>query len=249
MDGATEDGLYSIEDMASLKARQVYEITGLPCIASRTSFEVEPIPPESSTSGGGPSSKAGPAQGVNNPKVLSGYRINDIGDHVDYLVEALQPLSEPNRLTRFTSCLCFYDGKTGIEIFEHGVCDVDMVFCHSGRTFIPMAQAIHNMVETLKMTYDLEYQKFLKAKRDDVSLAGTGVGSIGSASLKLRDRVLRDGRVLPNDIIDVSQFMDSMIDVNLMDICAKELVSRSCYAAYLLVCVVTLTGNSRSCLG
>ena len=46
IDGRPEDGLYSIEDMAAYKARLVYEATGLPCIASRTSFEIEPIPPE-----------------------------------------------------------------------------------------------------------------------------------------------------------------------------------------------------------
>ena len=51
-------------------------------------------------------------------------------------------------------------------------------------------------------------------------------GSVGSASLKLRDRVLKDGKVLPNSIIDVSKFMDSQVDVNLMDDCAKELVSK-----------------------
>lgn len=225
-DEVAEDGLYSIEDMASFKARKVYEVTGLPCVASRTSFEVEPVPPESllqNSAMAGPPTKAAAAVGVNNPRILSGYRINDIGNHVDYLVGALQPMSEPNRVTRFTSCLCFYDGE--MEIFEYGVCDVDITFCHSGRTYIPMAQAIHNMVETLKMTFDLEYQKFLKAKVDDVLLAGLGkAGTIGSASVKLRDRVLKDGRVLPNQIIDVSQFMDSQVDVNLMDDCGKELV-------------------------
>lgn len=44
--------------------------------------------------------------------------------------------------------------------------------------------------------------------------------------MKLRDRVLQDGRVLPNDIIDVSKFMDSLVDVNLMDECAQELSQR-----------------------
>jgi len=32
--------------------------------------------------------------------------------------------------------------------------------------------------------------------------------------------------VLPNDIVDVSAFMDSMVDVNLMDDCAKELMEK-----------------------
>ena len=46
------------------------------------------------------------------------------------------------------------------------------------------------------------------------------------ATVKLRDRVLKEGRVLPNDIIDVSAFMDSKADVNLMDDCAKDLSNR-----------------------
>ena len=236
-DGVEEDGLYTIEDVAAYKARKVYEVTGLPCIASRTSFEVEPIPPESFTtsvvSNNNNNGKAsGPATGISNPKVLSGYKFNDIGNHVDYVVDALQPLSEPNRVTRFTSCLCYYDGE--MEIFEYGVCDVDMFFCHSGRTFIPMAQAIHNMIETLKLTFGLEYQKWLKVLREEASFATSG-GTIGPASLKLRDRVLRDARVLPNDIVDVSAFIDSKVDVNLMDACAKELV-RSIQFVFSFLC-------------
>ena len=54
-------------------------------------------------------------------------------------------------------------------------------------------------------------------------------GSLGPASTKLRDRVLKDARVLPNKIIDVSKFMDSQVDVNLMDDCAQELVSDMLY--------------------
>ena len=37
---------------------------------------------------------------------------------------------------------------------------------------------------------------------------------------------MKEGRVLPNEIIDVSAFMDSMVDVALMDECAKELSNR-----------------------
>jgi inosine/xanthosine triphosphate pyrophosphatase family protein len=147
-DGRPEDGLYTIEDMAAYKARKVYEATGLPCIAARTSFEIEPIPPASAASVPG---KTAASVGNGNPRVLSGYRINDIGMHPDYICDALRPMSEPDRVTRFTSCLCFYDGE--IEIFEYAVCDVDLFFANSVRTFIPMAQAINNMAETLKLTF------------------------------------------------------------------------------------------------
>lgn len=214
-DGSVEDGIdFTIEEIASYKARQVYEVTGLPCIASRTSFEIEPVYIESGASVYGPGSKT---QQNQNPRVLSGYRFNDIGMHVDYICEALKLLSEPTRVTRFKSCLCYYDGE--MEVFDYGVCDVDLYFSNSLRTFIPMAQAINELTNTLQITFNLEYQKWLRKRVDEVA------GSYGGASLKLRDRVLKEGKVLPNDIIDVSAFMDSKVDVNLMDDCAKELVS------------------------
>lgn len=218
-DLTAEDSLnYSIEDLASMKARKTFEMTGLPCIASRNSFQVEPVaPPPSSTSSTSSPQQQASAPQINNPRILSGYKINDIGNHVDYLSEALGPVSEPDRVTRFESCLCYYDGE--MEIFEHGVCDVDLVFCNSMRTYIPINQAINNMIQTLILSLDLEYQKWLRQKVEDVAQ------SYGKASLQLRDRVLKDAQVLPNDIIDVSKFMDSLIDVNLMDDCAKELVS------------------------
>jgi hypothetical protein len=227
-DGCPEDGLVSIEDMAAFKARKVYEATGLPCIASRTSFEIEPVPPSSSSSSSsmsqqppGPMSQQPPGRQASSmsssPRVTSGYRINDIGMNVEYLCDALRPLSEPTRVTRFRTCLCFYDGE--MEIFDYGVCDVDIYFTSSMRTFIAMAQAINGMLQTLQLTFGLEYQKFLKDKFDQ------SLGAYGGGSMKLRDRVLKDGKVLPNDIIDVSTFMDSQVDVNLMDDCARELVS------------------------
>ena len=86
----------------------------------------------------------------------------------------------------------------------------------------------------------LEFQKFLRQRVD--SVLG---GSLGPASIKLRDRVLKDGKVLPNKIIDVSSFMDSLVDVNLMDECAKELVcSKACdlFRAYTIetACLTSL---------
>ena len=54
----------------------------------------------------------------------------------------------------------------------------------------------------------------------------------------MRDRVLKEAKVLPNDIIDVSSFMDAFVDVDLMDQCGKELAKQfdcdygagSCYS-------------------
>jgi hypothetical protein len=218
-----EDSIdYSIEDIASYKARQVFEITGLPCIASRTSFEIEPIPTKLLSQSGRPSTN-------DNPRVLSGYRFNDIGAHVDYMCEALMLFSEPTRVTRFRSCLCYYDGE--MELFDYGVADIDIYFANSMRTFIPMAQAINEIMKKLQLTFGLEYQKWLRQRMDET------MGAYGKARLKLRDRVLKEGKVLPNDIIDVSAFMDSKVDVNLMDECALELVCNAC-PRVTLICML-----------
>lgn len=210
-DGCLEDGFYSVEDIASFKARKVFEVTGLPCIASRTSFEIEPLPNLNQGAAG--------RQATLNPRVRSGYRFNDVGMHVDYICDALRPLSDPSRVTQFKTCLCYYDGE--MEVFDYGMVEVDLVFAHSLRAFIPVSQAINEMIKTLELTFGLEYQPWLKKRIDEAK-----DGFFGGASVLLRDRVLKEGRVLPNDIIDVSAFMDSMVDVELMDECAKDLSNR-----------------------
>ena len=229
-DGCAEDGFFSVEDVASHKARQVYEATGLPCIASRTSFEIEPILPGQETMSN-PNNARGSSKNSNlpigtNPRVASGYWFNDVGMHVDHLVEALKPLSEPTRVTRFKTCVCYYDGD--MEVYDYGFCDCDIHWCDSTKTFISVATAISQLSKTLQLTFGLEYQKWLKYPMGEES------GGIDSAVKNLRDRVLKDGKVLPNDIVDVSNFMDSMVDVNLMDECAKALVSPALFESLFL---------------
>mmetsp|Transcript_17687 Transcript_17687/g.27293 ORF Transcript_17687/g.27293 Transcript_17687/m.27293 type:complete len:716 (+) Transcript_17687:204-2351(+) len=239
---ANENQFATIEDMASYKARQVFDVTGLPCIASRTSFEIEPILPKSTAPGNPPSTDQLQQQSPNS--ITSGYHFNDIGPPVDHILEALQSsASEPTRVTRFKSCLCYYDGD--MEVFDYGVCDVDLYFSNSMRTFIPMSSAIHEMCKTLQLTFGLEYQKWLKQKVQQVTSGGGGGGSGSSTttpSTKLRDRVLKEGKVLPNDIIDVSTFMDSQVDVELMDECAKELANRFMQSKPTKILTVATTG-------
>jgi xanthine phosphoribosyltransferase len=208
-DGCIEDGLCKIEDIASFKARKVFEVTGLPVVTSRTSFDIEPIPA---------SHPIGLRTSAGNPRVMSGYRFNNIGDHVDHMIYALKTVSEPKRKTRFRTCLCFYDGE--IEFYEFSCLECDLYWASSMRTFITVNQAINQMCKTLQLTFGLEYMKWLKNSQAEANLR------FSSAVTQLRDRVLKDGRVLPNDIIDVSAFMDSMVDVDLMDDCAKDLAER-----------------------
>jgi xanthine phosphoribosyltransferase len=95
------------------------------------------------------------------------------------------------------------------------------------KQYIPMSSAINALHQTCQLTFALEYQKWLHQRLDDVTYGSSGSSGSSSTSavIKLRDRVLKDGKVLPNNIVDVSAFMDSMVDVNLMDSCAKDLAS------------------------
>jgi len=228
-DGSEKDALWSIEDIAAYKARAVYEVTGLPCIASRSSFEVEPVRTSSI-----PGGAASPRVSGLSPRVASGYRFNDISDNVDQIVGALQPSSDPCRLTQFRSVLCFYDGE--MEIFDYGECDVDLALCNSMRTFVTMSTAIQEMCESLQLAYSLAYQPWVKRQ---VRESRRGYEP---ATLKLRDRVLKEGKVLPNNIIDVSSFMDSMVDVNLMDECGIELGKRFVEMKPTKILTVATTG-------
>lgn len=236
------DAYRSIEDIASYKARKVYEVTGLPCIASRTSFEVEPIRPEDIDSA---SASVNAAVGISgkkrpspkSPRVATGYRFNNIGEHVDRIVQSLLPFSEPTRVTRFRSCVCYYDGE--LELFEYGELDCDLYFSGSMRTFLPMSAAINSMLNSLELALDLQFQKWLKAKVNDVSTGGV---DYSDASLKLRDRVLKEAKVLPNDIIDVSSFMDALVDVDLMDQCGQELARRFATVRPSKILTIATTG-------
>ena len=209
--GCDDDTFQSIEDLASFKARKVFEVTGLPTIAAQTSFEVEPARVQDRSTAMN--------RVFQNTRATSGYRFNDVGDHVDYVVEALKPYSDPWRVTRFRSCFCFFDGE--MEFFEYGELDCDLHFSNSMRTYIPMSSGIDGMGKTLQLAFGLEFQGWLRRKVRDAMQ-----GNESRVSIKLRDRILKEGKVLPNDIVDVSTFMDSMIDVNLMDDCAKELSNR-----------------------
>jgi len=217
--GSKKDQQYSIEDLASFKAREVYKATGLPCISSQSTWEVEP----SVMAGTGMS-----------PRALSGYRFNDIDDRIDMVVEALKPISDPSRKTRFRSCVCFYDGQ--MELYAYGEVEVDLLFCTSLKCYISLSSAITEISNVLKTTFDFEYQKWLKSKAHEAFVGYRG------ARIKLRDRVLKDGRVLPNDIIDVSKFMDSMVDVDLMGECGIELAQHFLETKATKILTVATTG-------
>lgn len=65
---------------------------------------------------------------------------------------------------------------------------------------------------------------------------------MSEVGIKLRDRVLKEAKVLPNDIIDVSSFMDAFVDVDLMDECGKDLAERFINSKPSKILTVATTG-------
>jgi len=228
--GSLDDQFQTIEDLASYKAREIYKLTGLPCISSQSMWDVEPA----KSSQPGPGQAKAAFSGFMTPRTTSGYRFNDIDDRIDIVTEALIPVSDPARKTRFRSCVCYYDGK--METYTYGEVEVDILFCKSLKCFISLSSAITDMVNILKTTFGFEYQKWLKKKSKEAFIGYRGAG------IKLRDRVLKEGRVLPNDIIDVSAFMDSMVDVDLMEECGVELAQHYLDVKATKILTVATTG-------
>ena len=199
-------GQGSIEEIARAKARAVFAATGLPVIADRTSFQVMPVNAEETR---------GLAKNTAKYKLNTCYYFDDIGPHVVEITEILKGLSEVDRGTEFETCLCYYDGE--IELFTHGCCEADLIFSDISNAFVSFSHASQLMSEQLSFLLDLKYKEWRNAHVEE-KLRGRGSGSVNLAKA-----VLKDGKVLQNDIVDLSSFMDSFVDVNLMDECALEL--------------------------
>jgi len=198
-----DDAQRSIAELALFKAKQGYEFAGVPVIAEATSFEVESV------------------EGGIGSRRNARYRFNRIGPHLEKLVEILKPISDPNRMTFYRSVMCYYDGEN--TVFELGELDCAIFYANTERMMISASAAMNKLVETLanklNLTYIPEGMLTRKEEGDDSDMVG------GAA--RLQETLLRYGRVLPGQIVDVSSFMDSSVDVALMEDCARELVARA----------------------
>ena len=84
----------------------------------------------------------------------------------------------------------------------------------------PLTGHKNHTIKTLRMIFGLEYQ-FLTNQMNHTIFGDSSL--LGTPSIKLRNQVLKDCKVLQNNIINVSKFMDSKVNVDLMEACAQEL--------------------------
>ncbi|GMI57856.1 hypothetical protein TeGR_g5270 [Tetraparma gracilis] len=216
----------TIESLALTKARRAHELTGMRAVASATEVVVE--------GGLGGDEGAPPPYPPPPPRVVASYRVPT--DALAGLAEALLPHSSPGRVVTFRTVYCYQDEQ--LTMLEYGAAEVPLHFADETKAFISAAHAASALASTLEDLHDFE--------RRDWRLggdAGEGDGrGPSAAAAKFRERVLKEGRVLPNGIIDVSTFMESNVDAGLADECAGELAGRFRDGRVTKILTVATTG-------
>eukprot|EP00180_Rhodochaete_pulchella_P003418 Plantae.Rhodophyta-Rhodochaete_pulchella.ctg5811.p1 GENE.Plantae.Rhodophyta-Rhodochaete_pulchella.ctg5811~~Plantae.Rhodophyta-Rhodochaete_pulchella.ctg5811.p1 ORF type:complete len:562 (+),score=95.35 Plantae.Rhodophyta-Rhodochaete_pulchella.ctg5811:1126-2811(+) len=197
----------SLHDLSLFKAREVYRVTGMPAIAESTRFEID-----------GPKGKPifqCPPWLVSEEGATE-KRINEVQDAsgVD------------------TSTQCFYESTAAYcdgenEIITKGRVDMLMAFASPARATIARSSALDNLYRELTGLLHLDIAHFEKAFEPEGS-SGDPNSSPNKlvGGMMLRDRILREGKVLRDGILKVSSFLNHKVDAELMDLCGIELAER-----------------------
>ncbi|GMH78886.1 hypothetical protein TrLO_g8621 [Triparma laevis f. longispina] len=233
------DNEITIEQLAEEKARLIYEKMGLPVVTSQTSVRIESAEPKEYEEAELMGLSKEEMKRINTersapPRALAEYRFNDLSPSINNLVQILSQFSSPSRMVEFSTVVCYYDGE--MTLFDYGTVEVDLKFFKLERAYISNSHAISGIGKTLAALNEWSYQGWLETAKESIN------DNKFTGASKLRSRVLKDARVLPNDIIDVSKFMDSQVDVSLMDECAEELASRYTDLKPTKVLTVATTG-------
>lgn len=198
----------SIEDISLLKAKVVHDATGLPCISETCDMTIDP--PESGSR--------------INKSLQQGYYTRNIEEEADTMIERVLPISDENRLVRFYSVAVYYDGEH--EIVKSKRVNVAMVFAEASKSVIATAGALDEMFIELSKKFGLNMAFPLSGASDGDNQKGSLKEKVFVGATLLRERILREGKVLGDGIIKVSSFMNHKVDTDLMNICGEELAER-----------------------
>lgn len=204
------DGVYesaSLGEIAAAKARLVYDYTGLPAIAEMTDFAIDA--PESG-------SKI-------NKTLQQGYYTRNIEKDADLMIDRVRPISDENRLTRFTCSAAYYDGE--IQLVTTKAANVAIAFSGSHHATIATAAALDEIYKQLtkKLSLTLDHGRS-KNRADSDDDGESGEVMVGATLLK--ERIMREGKMLADSIVKVSSFVNHMVDTELMEVCGHELAER-----------------------
>lgn len=198
----------TIEEIVLFKAHAVYEGTGLPCIAEMCDMSIDP--PESGSR--------------INKSLQQGYYTRDIETEADIMLDRVRPISDENRMTRFNSVAAYYDGEN--EVITNKRVNVAMAFCTAVKATIATAGALDDLYIELSKKFGLTFlTSDQMSSQSNVSKAGKK-GKVMIGATLLRERILREGKILGDGIIKVSSFLNHMVDTDLIEVCGEELAER-----------------------
>jgi len=244
MDGAGVEFM-ELGELALYKARELSARTGLPAIAERTSLLIEASNrPSASLIGDGESSDSSSGRrltnsaGVRKGQFFSRATDNPAAEKAIGQVGltgrgSASKLDE--RAVTYDSAVAFVDLEQGIEMVEMATAEVALKLADRFKPLVPMGCAVDNLCRKLEARLDLtlvdpeslESQGLPELKETASEAASEAASGAGAGAVRrLKEAVLKTGRVLPNGIVDVSSFVTEEVDVDLMDACAAELARR-----------------------
>ena len=110
-----------------------------------------------------------------------------------------------------------------METHAHGKCCIDTNFRNSLRTRVPISLASASLSDAPQVACNLKCESWLANNIKNVNNVSSS-SIVGLATLRFRDRVLKDAFFLSNaNVTDVALFIDSCVDVSLLDERAQEL--------------------------
>lgn len=212
----------TLSTLAAAKARAVYMATGLPGISEASDFAIEP-----------PS-----LNGRVTKSRQTGYYTRAIEGEADDMIAKVQPISDVNRMTRFRSAVAYYDGEA--EIITHGVAAVAIEYASAHNASIAQSAAFDELYRRLMRRFRLELSSF-EAAESVRELSRTPRRRYVGAML-LRERILREGKVLSGGILKVSSFLNHQVDAQLAMTCGEELAARMRHTHPNKILTVEATG-------
>lgn len=212
----------TLSTLAAAKARAVYMATGLPGISEASDFAIEP-----------PS-----LDGRVTKSRQTGYYTRAIDGEADDMIAKVQPISDVNRMTRFRSAVAYYDGEA--EIITHGVAAVAIEYASAKNASIAQSAAFDELYRRLMRRFRLELSSF-EASESVREQSRTPRRRYVGAML-LRERILREGKVLSGGILKVSSFLNHQVDAQLAMTCGEELAARMRHTHPTKILTVEATG-------
>lgn len=197
----------SIEEIAYEKAKMVFEGTGLPAISEICDLAIDA--PESGSRV--------------NKSLQQGYYTRQVEQDADEMIERVRPISDENRMTRFRSAVAYYDGQ--MEFIKTQDVGVAIVFSGLQYATIATTAALDEIYKELTRRLGLKLD--IGGGRGDGEGQEEGEdGKVLVGATLLKERILRDGKMLNDSIIKVSSFLNHMVDTELMVACGDELAER-----------------------